>query len=93
MQDISITIEGVPLDYDLARNLAQLTALRLNSEAVLISWNDGARDIHSPSGLKCVINNESGWEVYGRNHGGEFRISLNEDAFVFIYGAMAVEIT
>ena len=89
MQDISITTEGVPLDYDLARNLAQLVALRLNPEVVLVSWNDKDRDVHSPSCLKCEINNEHGWEVYGRSHGGEFRISLNEDAFVFIYGAMA----
>ena len=78
----------MPLDYELAKNLAQTTAWRLEPEAILIAWNDRARNIHSPSCLKCEIKNEHGWEVYGRTHGGEFRISLNGDEYVFIYGAM-----
>jgi len=90
MQNIAITLDGIDLDYDLARDLAQLAALRLDPEAVLISWYDRARDIHSPSCLKCEIKNERGWEVYGRTHGGKFRISLNKEAFVFIYGVMAI---
>ncbi len=88
MRDINLQVEGEALDYRRAADLAKARAEREMPEAMLIAWNDRQRDIHSPSCLKCEINNKAGWEVYGRNHGGCLRISINADDFVFIYGLL-----
>ncbi len=86
MLRISISIQGMEVDFDLAGAMAKLAALRQEQDTMLISWNDRCRDIHSPSCLKCEIKGEQGWEVYGRNHNGRLRVSVNDDDFVFIYG-------
>lgn len=88
MRAINLKAEGEALDYRRAAELAKERAEREIPEAMLIAWNDRQRDIHSPSCLKCEIRNEAGWEVYGRNHGGCLRISINDDDFVFIYGLL-----
>ncbi len=88
MRDISLKVEGEALDYGRAADLAKAKAERELPAAILIAWNDRQRDIHSPSCLKCGIKNKAGWEVYGRNHGGCLRISINDDDFVFIYGML-----
>ncbi|MFW8601188.1 AF1514 family protein [Desulfobacterota bacterium M19] len=88
MRDINLKVEGKALDYRRAADLAEARAEREIPGAMLIAWNDRKRDLHSPSCLKCEINNKAGWEVYGHNHGGRLRISINDDDFVFIYGML-----
>ena len=85
MQDVRISVKGVELDFDLVRRMAEPLALAGNEFATLVSWNDRDRDVHSPQCLKCEIKGEPGWEVYGRNHQGRLRISVNDDRFVLIY--------
>lgn len=78
-------LEGQDVDFALGRQLGSAIALAGNEEASLIAWADNLRHLHSPSGLQCEIKGEPGWEVYGRNHGGRMRISINQDALVLIY--------
>ena len=85
MQRLEITIDGYPVDFELARTIATILAERENAETTLVSWNDRTRNIHSPQCLQCEIKGDPGWEVYGRNHGGRLRISVNRDTFVFIF--------
>ena len=85
MESISIQISGYTIHFDMARAMAELLALPGNEFATLIAWNDKEKNIHSPQCLHCEIKGEPGWEVYGRNHQGRLRISINNDAFVFIY--------
>ncbi len=85
MQDVKITVEGVELDFDLIRRMVEPLALAGNEFTTLVSWNDRDRDVHSPQCLKCEIKGEPGWEVYGRNHQGRLRVSVNDDRFVLIY--------
>jgi len=85
MQRIEIDIRGFEVNFDLAREMARLVAEQENDMATLVSWNDAVRDIHSPQCLQCEIKGDPGWEVYGRNHEGRLRISINNDTFVFIY--------
>ncbi len=84
MQEITITLTGMAIDFETARAMAALIAGQGGEETTLISWCDRERGIHSPQCLKCEIKGEPGWEVYGRNHGGRLRIALQEDRFVFI---------
>lgn len=85
MQPVIVELSGYEVDFEQARQMAELLALRDNEFATLVSWNDRAKGVHSPQCLKCEIKGDPGWEVYGRNHEGRLRISFNDDAFVFIY--------
>ena len=85
MQNVEIRIKGFPFDFDMVKKIAETLAMRDNEYATLVSWNDAEKGVHSPQGLQCEIKGEPGWEVYGRNHEGRLRISINEDSFVFIY--------
>ncbi len=85
MEKIFVTITGCTLDFETVRQMMEPLALRDNEFATLVAWNDRDKGIHSPQCLKCEIKGEPGWEVYGRNHGGRLRISVNDDTWVLIY--------
>ena len=85
MEHIRITLEGMDLDFAAVRQFTEILALRENEFATLVAWNDRERNTHSPQCLKCEIKGEPGWEVYGRNHEGRLRISINDDQYVLIY--------
>ena len=85
MEEVGLTVTGVDLDFDTARALALALASRDNPETMLVAWCDRDKGVHSPSCVKCEINELPGWEVYGRNHGGRLRIAVNDGAFVFIH--------
>lgn len=85
MKDIRISVDGADLVYDIARNIAKIMAGRDNDEAMLVAWFDKVKNTHSPSCVKCEIDDKPGWEVYGKNHGGRFKISFNEGEYIFIY--------
>jgi len=85
MEDVRITLEGMDIDFDTLRKMTDVLALRDNEFATLVSWNDRERNVHSPQCLKCEIKGDPDWEVYGRNHEGRLRISINNDQFVLIY--------
>ena len=85
MELVEIKMKGIKLNFDLAEKIASTVAEQGNMEPMLLAWFDKKRDVHSPSGVKCEIKGEPGWEVYGRNHGGQYRISINSDEYVFIY--------
>ena len=85
MESVIVELSGYEIDFEQARQIAELLALRENEFTSLVSWCDQVKGVHSPQCLKCEIKGEPGWEVYGRNHEGRLRISFNKDAFIFIY--------
>lgn len=85
MQKIQITLRGIDPDFATIRKMTDALALMENEYATLVAWNDRKRNIHSPRCLKCEFEDAPGWEVYGRNHNGRLRISVNNDQFVLIY--------
>jgi hypothetical protein len=85
MQKIELTVTGCDPDFETARKISRGIAEQDEQESVLIAWNDRFRDKHSPACLQCEIKGAPGWEVYGANHGGRLRISINHDDYVFIY--------
>jgi len=85
MERIDISINGCEVDFDLAFKISQAVAEKDYEGPMLICWNDRARDMRSPSGVLCEFDGTPGWEVYGENHGGRLRISINDDDYVFIY--------
>ena len=85
MQAVTITTEGLSLTWDLARDLALAVARQDNDDPMLMSWYDRQRDKFSPSCCQCDIKEGPAWEIYGKNHGGRYRVSINDDDYVFIY--------
>lgn len=85
MTPVALVVTGVALDWDLARELAYAVAARHGEDPMLMAWFDKATGKFSPSCCKCEINDGPAWEIYGKNHGGRYRISVNDDAYVFIY--------
>lgn len=85
MDEVRIAVSGVGLDFATARRMAQAVAEAGNPEAELIAWCDAGQGTHSPSCVKCRIGDKAGWEVYGENHGGRLRVSINDRAYVLIY--------
>lgn len=86
MQKIELTVTGCQPDYGTAAKIARAIAEQDGQEPLLIAWHDRLRDKHSPGCLQCEIKGAPGWEVYGANHGGRLRVSINCDDYVFIYG-------
>ena len=85
MVHIDIYVNGVELDFDFAEQLAEQIVERVLDDPMQICWHDKDRNLHSPAGVMCEIHGKPGWEVYGENHGGKYRISINNDDYVFIY--------
>ncbi len=85
MRSLNIEMSGPKRDFETARQLAATLAAEDNPETMLISWADRERQFHSPKCLKCEIKGRPAWEVYGENHGGRLRISVDADRFVFIF--------
>lgn len=85
MKNITIAVDGAELDWDVARDLAFSLANRHNEDPMLMSWFDKTTGKFSPSCCKCEIKDGPAWEIYGKNHGGRYRISVNDDTYVFIY--------
>jgi len=85
MDKIECRFTGVLIDFEQAKAIARILAEQGNEFAFLVSWCDRDKGIHSPRCLQCEIKGEAGWEVYGRNHDGRLRISIDDDRFVFIY--------
>lgn len=85
MQRIAVNVDGLELDWDLARDMAYAIANRHDEDPMLMSWFDKITGRFSPSCCKCEITDGPAWEIYGEKHGGRYRISVNDDTYVFIY--------
>lgn len=85
METIECRFSGCVIDFEQAKAVARIVAEQGNELATLMSWRDRDKGVHSPHCLQCEIKGEPAWEVYGRNHEGRLRISIDDERFVFIY--------
>jgi len=85
MIEILVSISGMEVGFDLARELGRSLAEKGDPETMLVAWEDKRNRKHSPSCVKCDIADEPGWLVYGRNHGGRLKIDVNAGEYVFIF--------
>ena len=84
MKEIEITISGSAPSQSQAQKIAQLIAEADNPETSVISRFNRSANACSPCCLKNDIGGKPGWEVYGENHGGRLKITVNKGDFVFI---------
>ncbi len=85
MKEISIAVNGLPLDYETSRQIALAMARKDNEDTSLMAWYDKKANKHSPAAVECDADYIAGWEEYGRNHGGKLKILFNGGEYVFIY--------
>jgi hypothetical protein len=85
MEQIECLISGYLINFEQAKAIAAIMAKEENEFATLMSWCDRDKGKHSPHCLQCEFKGEPAWEVYGRNHNGRLRISIDADRFVFIF--------
>lgn len=84
MKHIALSLKGEPA-WDAARDAAYDYACQDDNDPMLMAWFDRTAGTFSPSCCKCDIKEGPAWEIYGMNHGGRLRISVNDDLYVFIY--------
>ena len=84
MKAIELFLDNDPT-WDEARDTAYKFACQDDEDPMLMSWFDQGSGKFSPSGCQCDIKDGPAWEIYGKNHGGRLRISINNDSYVFIY--------
>jgi hypothetical protein len=65
--------------------ISRTVAQRFNPEASLMAWFDKKQNRHSPSQVECDAAGLSGWEEYGRHHGGQKKFIVGNGDYVFIY--------
>lgn len=83
MHVIDLTANGVEADFELARAMAELAAIRSVGEVMLVAWFDGASGEGHPNARECT--GKPGWLAYGESHGGAIRVNFNDERFVFIF--------
>ncbi len=85
MQEIEIEVNGHDVDFSLARKLARAIAEIDNPETDLISWCNNRENTVSPRCTCGEVCARPGWEVYGENHGGRLRITVNNGDYIYIF--------
>lgn len=82
MKQISVTIQGLPLDYETASAIARSVARQLETEPTVVAWHDAPRGRMSPVIEGADVH--SRWRDYGEAHRGDFAVSINGD-YDFIF--------
>lgn len=85
MKEIKIDISGCKITQKQAQGMAQLIAEQDNPETMAVSRFNRPANACSPCCLKGAMGGKPGWEVYGENHGGRLKITVNDGEFVFIF--------
>lgn len=85
MKEINIRISGCELSQKQARGMALIIAEQGNPEAMAVSRFNRRANACSPCCLKDDLGGKPGWEVYGENHGGRLKITVNDGEFVFVF--------
>jgi len=85
MKEIEIIISGAEISYAEAQQIGQEVAQRENLETMAIARFNKQSNSCSPCCLKGDLNGKAGWEVYGENHGGRLKITVNGGDYVFIF--------
>lgn len=81
MKEIKISVQGMELDYNQAKDVARALAGSFDKEPTVVAWYDAHRHLMSP-----VIEggDQNRWHDYGEANGGNISIDVNGD-FDFIF--------
>lgn len=83
MREVSLHVDGMDLDFDLAGDLARQVASKVEGEAMLLAWFDRKAGRECPEVRECM--HKPGWLAYARGHGGDLSVEVNDGEYVFIF--------
>ncbi len=75
MRVVRINIEGIDIDFEKAKKIADAVA-----SGMLVAWSDGKRNYPD---VTCICGDKPGWMAYGETR-GNLRVEIN-NVFVFYY--------
>lgn len=81
---VDIELDDPGLDFERARELADRKAAEISADPMLVAWFDRARGTFSPP-VECGGKAKPAWLVYAETRGADLVISVNREAFVFVY--------
>jgi hypothetical protein len=84
MKRVHIQINGIDVDFETSQEIAELIARKSNPESIVLAWHDKRQKKHSPAAVQCDTEEFSGWEEYGRHHGGKWEIDINNKEYTFV---------
>jgi hypothetical protein len=73
-----------PLDWQRARDLAQLKAGEAGGAPMLLAWFDRARARFSPN-ITCCREDKPSWLTYAESRGGDIVIIINDLDYIFVF--------
>jgi hypothetical protein len=85
MKEIDIQIPGCNVSQEQAQKIGQLLAEQNNPDTMVVPRFNRAANACSPCCLKGELGEKPGWEVYGENHGGQLKITVNKGDYIFIF--------
>ena len=85
MKTVLISIDGIELDFETAKQITRAIAAASNPETDLLAWYDKRLNRQSPTLKHCDSEEFKGWEEYGRHHGGRLEMRINSGEYVMIY--------
>jgi hypothetical protein len=86
MNEIRLKIDGMTLDYDSARIIAETVAGRVAVSPMLIAWYDGQKQEEHPEVPEC--QHKPGWLAYADGHGGSVLVDCNDGEFIFAFASI-----
>ena len=82
MQQLSVNVQGVELDYEQANKIARSVAELFDEEPAVVAWHDGVHAKMSPVIEGADV--QTRWHDYGESHGGNVAVTVNGD-YDFIF--------
>lgn len=86
MRQIAISIDGMDVDYELGKTLAEQVVSRLTEDYMMVAWYDGQKGEEHPDVPEC--QHKPGWLAYAEGHGGNIRVNFNDGEFEFIFSSV-----
>ncbi|MDY6908572.1 MAG: AF1514 family protein [Thermodesulfobacteriota bacterium] len=72
------------VDFQTARRLAEEKARERLAEPMLLAWYDREAGTYSPK-VECCDEHKPGWLVYAESRGGDVTVSVDREAYVFVF--------
>lgn len=83
-KEIEVGDGGSLPDFPEAKRVADRTARNSGRDPMLLAWFVKETGEHSPR-VECCGEEKPAWLVYAESRGGNFTVSVNDGAYVFVY--------
>jgi Cu+-exporting ATPase len=83
-KEIDVSVQGTALDYAAADALADVLAMKVARDVMLVAWFDGKNDVGYPAVQECTGDTPT-WLAYAESHDGNLGVNINGGEFIFVF--------